>query len=84
MRDYPSNQRMLLFSGSAHTEFTDNIARHLNIKVGDVTRRKFKNGEIYIRFEESVRGADVFVVQPCGDPVNDNFMELLLYLLQAY
>ncbi|MBN1299279.1 MAG: ribose-phosphate pyrophosphokinase [Actinobacteria bacterium] len=78
MRDYPSNQRMLLFSGSAHPEFTDRIAQHLNIKVGEVTRQKFKNGEIYIRFEESVRGADVFVVQPCGDPVNDNFMELLI------
>ncbi|MBM3700360.1 MAG: ribose-phosphate pyrophosphokinase [Actinobacteria bacterium] len=78
MRDYPSNQRMLIFSGSANPGFTDKIAEHLGIKVGEITRRKFKNGEIYIRFEESVRGADVFVVQPCGEPVNDNFMELLI------
>ena len=80
MRDYPSNQRMLLFGGSANPALTEKIAENLGIKVGEVTRRKFKNGEIYIRFEESVRGADVFVVQPCGDPVNDNFMELLVMI----
>ena len=78
MRDYPSNKRMLLFSGSANPELTDKIADHLQIKVGEITRTKFKNGEIYVKFEESVRGADVFIVQPCGEPVNDNFMELLI------
>jgi len=80
VRDYPSNKRMLLFSGSANPELTDKIAEMLPISAGKVTRTKFKNGEIYVRFEESVRGADVFVVQPCGEPVNDNFMELLIMI----
>ncbi len=80
MRDYPSNKRMLLFSGSAHVELAEKIAENLNISLGKVTRTKFKNGEIYIKFEESVRGADVFVIQPCGDPVNDNLMELLIMI----
>jgi len=80
MRDYPSNKRLLLFSGSSNTELTDKVAEHLGIKTGDVTRRKFKNGELHIRFDESVRGADVFVMQSCGDPVNDNIMELLIML----
>lgn len=80
MRDYPSNKRLLLFSGSSNTELTEKVAEHLGISTGDVTRHKFKNGEIHIKFEESVRGADVFVMQSCGDPVNDNIMELLIML----
>ena len=80
MRDYPSNKRMLLFSGSSNPDLTEKIAENLEIKVGKVTRTKFKNGEIYIRFDESVRGADVFVVQTCGEPVNDNIMELLIMI----
>ncbi len=80
MRDYPSNKRMLLFSGSSNIELTEKIAENLEIKIGKVTRTKFKNGEIYIRFDESVRGADVFVVQTCSEPVNDNIMELLIMI----
>ncbi|MBM3705583.1 MAG: ribose-phosphate pyrophosphokinase [Actinobacteria bacterium] len=80
MRDYPSNKRMLLFSGSADPGLTDKIADHLDIEIGRVSRTRFQNGEIHVRFEESVRGADVFVVQSCGDPVNDNIMELLIMI----
>ncbi len=80
MRDYPSNKRMLIFSGSAHPELSEKIAQNLGVSLGKVIRTKFKNGEIYIKFEESVRGADVFVIQPCGDPVNDNLMELLIMI----
>jgi ribose-phosphate pyrophosphokinase len=80
MRDYPSNQRMLLFTGSANPELAEKIAEHLEIPLGKVTRTKFKNGEIYVKFEESVRGADVFVIQSCGEPVNDNLMELLIMI----
>jgi ribose-phosphate pyrophosphokinase len=80
MIDYSSNKRLLLFSGSANLELSEKIAGHLNIKLGEVTRRKFKNGEIHIRFDESVRGADVFLLQSCGDPVNDNLMELLIMI----
>ena len=80
MRDYPSNKRMMIFSGSSNPKLTEKIAGNLGIKVGKVTRTKFRNGEIYVKFDESVRGADVFVVQTCSDPVNDNIMEQLIMI----
>jgi len=80
MRDYPSNKRMMIFSGSSNPELTEKIAGNLGIKVGKITRTKFKNGEIYVKFDESVRGADVFIVQTCSDPVNDNIVELLIMI----
>lgn len=80
MRDYPSNKRLMIFSGSSNPELAEKIAENLDIKLGRVVRTKFKNGEIYVRFEESVRGADVFVIQTCAHPVNDNIMELLIMI----
>ena len=80
MRDYPSNRRMMLFSGSSNPELAGRIAKNLGIKLGKMRRTKFKNGEIYVRFDESVRGADVFIVQTCSNPVNDNIMELLIMI----
>jgi len=69
MKNYLNNKRMMV---------TEKIAKNLGIEVGKVTRTKFKNGEIYIRFDESVRGADVFVVQTCCKPVNASIVELLI------
>jgi ribose-phosphate pyrophosphokinase len=71
---------MMLFSGSSYPALTDKIAQELGIKAGRITRTRFKNGEIYVKFDESVRGADVFVVQTCCEPVNDNIMELLIMI----
>ncbi len=80
MRDYPSNKRMLLFTGSSYPELAEKIVEYLEMPLGRVARRTFKNGEIHIKFEESVRGADVFIIQTCGHPVNQNLMELLIML----
>ncbi|MCL4386031.1 MAG: ribose-phosphate pyrophosphokinase [Cyanobacteria bacterium] len=80
MRDYPTNNRMMLFSGSSNPALALKVAEYLNIQIGQVERKRFKNGEIYIRFMESVRGADVFIMQTCSEPVNDNIMELLIML----
>jgi ribose-phosphate pyrophosphokinase len=80
MKDYPTNKRMLLFSGSSNPELAAKIAENLEMNLGKVTRTKFKNGEIYIRFDESVRGADVFVIQTCSEPINANIMELLIMI----
>jgi ribose-phosphate pyrophosphokinase len=80
MRENVRNKRMMLFSGSSYPVLTDKIAKELGIKAGKVTRTKFKNGEIYVKFDESVRGADVFVVQTCCEPVSDNIMELLIMI----
>jgi ribose-phosphate pyrophosphokinase len=80
MKKILEHKKMMLFSGSSYPELTGRIAEELGISPGRITRTKFKNGEIYIKFDESVRGADVFVVQTCCDPVNDNIMELLIMI----
>jgi ribose-phosphate pyrophosphokinase len=74
------NRRLMLFSGSSAVELTGMIAKELGINAGKVTRHKFSNGEIYVKFDESVRGAEVFVVQTCCEPINDNIMELLIMI----
>jgi ribose-phosphate pyrophosphokinase len=78
------NKRLMLVSGRAHRELAAKIASKLGVELGDVTLKTFSNGEVYNRFGESVRGADVFIVQPtCGNveeglTANDALMELLL------
>ena len=80
MRDYPTNNIMMVFSGSSNPALALKVAEYLNIDLGQVEKTRFKNGEIYIRFIESVRGADVFVMQTCCYPINDNIIELLIML----
>lgn len=71
-------RRMLLFSGTANQPMAEEIAQHLNTNLGAIKIRSFANGEIYVRFLESVRGADVFLIQPIIAPVNETLMELLI------
>ncbi len=71
-------KRMMVFAGTSNPELAEGIARHLGIELGNVKIRKFANGEIYVRYLESVRGADVFIVQSICAPVNDTLMELLI------
>ena len=73
-------QRMMVFSGPSNPEFAEGIARHLGVELGNVKIRKFANGEIYVRYLESVRGADVFLIQSMCEPVNDTLMELLIMI----
>jgi ribose-phosphate pyrophosphokinase len=79
-------KRLMLFSGRANPELAVRIANRLNVDLGGVTLRTFSNGEVYCRYEESIRGADVFIVQPtCGNPehginANDALMELLFMI----
>ncbi|OFW62909.1 MAG: ribose-phosphate pyrophosphokinase [Actinobacteria bacterium RBG_19FT_COMBO_36_27] len=80
MKKSQEHNKMMLFSGSSYPALTDRIAVELGVSAGKITRTKFKNGEIYIKFDESVRGANVFIVQTCCEPVNDNIMELLIML----
>ncbi|WP_165062185.1 MULTISPECIES: ribose-phosphate pyrophosphokinase [unclassified Adlercreutzia] len=70
---------MALFSGSVAPELAEKIANHLGVSLGNVKLEKFANGEIYARYLESVRGADVFLIQSvAGEHVNDALMELLI------
>ncbi len=76
-------KQLMLFSGRAHQQLGADIAGKLGVELGGVHLRTFTNGEVYCRYEESIRGADVFIVQPiCGNELtgitpNDSLMELL-------
>jgi ribose-phosphate pyrophosphokinase len=69
---------MKLFTGNAHRELAKDVADYLHMPLGDATVTTFSDGEIMIRINENVRGADVFVLQPTCTPINQNIMELLL------
>lgn len=70
---------MAVFSGSTYPELAEEIAKELGVKLGDIRLEKFANGEIYARYMDSVRGADVFLIQSVAGPnVNDALMELLI------
>jgi ribose-phosphate pyrophosphokinase len=75
-----TKKRMMLFSGTIHPALTNEIADNLGIPVSECEIRRFASGEIYFRSEESVRGADVFVVQTHYEPVNEALMEQLVML----
>jgi len=81
--DIGYDKRLMLFSGRAHPALANDIAGKLGIELGGVTLKTFSNGEVYCRYDESIRGADIFIVQPiCGNPrmglsANDALMELL-------
>jgi len=69
-----------LFSGNANIPIAEEICESLNITLGNVVIRTFSDGEIFVEIQESVRGMDVFVIQPTCPPVNDNIMELLIMI----
>ena len=73
-------KRMMVFSGTHNRELSEDIARHLGIELGNIKISKFANGEIYVRYLESVRGADIFLVQSICTPVNSAIMELLIMI----
>lgn len=72
--------RLQVFTGNAHPELAEAICRSLEADLGRAMVTKFRNGETRVKLEENVRGADVFVVQPTSEPVNDYIMELLLMI----
>lgn len=76
----PGLKRLMVFSGSANPELADEVAKLLDVELGGVERSKFADGEIYIRFTESVRGADCFVIQSHCVPVNEHIMEQLIMI----
>jgi len=67
-----------VISGSAHPILAQEIADYLKTPLTQAVIRKFSDGEIFLEIKESVRGADVFVIQPTCTPVNDHLMELVL------
>jgi len=73
-----TEKRMMVFAGTSNPGLADGVAEYLGIELGNVRISKFANGEIYVRFLESVRGADVFLLHSACEPVNDCIMELLI------
>ena len=69
-----------VFCGNAHPEFAKGICEELGLNIGEVEVKSFADGEVSVSVYESVRGCDVFVVQPTCKPVNDNLMELLIMM----
>ncbi len=81
-RRYPE-RTLMVFSGRANPELGERIAEKLHLPLGKVMLKTFADGEIYCKYEQSVRGADVFLVQPTSRPVNENLMELLIMIQAA-
>ncbi|PSB62663.1 phosphoribosylpyrophosphate synthetase, partial [filamentous cyanobacterium CCP1] len=74
----PDNSRLRLFSGSANVPLSQEVARYLGMDLGPMVRKRFADGEIYVQIQESIRGCDVYLMQPSCYPVNDHLMELLI------
>src|SRR5881398_4247155 len=69
-----------LFSGNANRPLAEEIAKTLQLPLGDADVSHFSDGEVYVQINENVRGEDVFVIQPTCPPVNDTLMELLVMM----
>ncbi len=74
----PSQKKLMLFSGRTHPELAEYIAVELGCDVSPTKIYDFANGEIFVRFEESVRGSDAFVIQSHAEPLNKAIMEQLI------
>ncbi len=73
-----SDKEVVILSGTAHQAFAERVCQELGVSLGKVHHFRFADGEVGFSIDESVRGDDVFVIQPTCKPVNDNLMELLV------
>jgi ribose-phosphate pyrophosphokinase len=76
----PENNRLKIFSGSANLGLSQEVARYLGVDLGPMLRKSFADGELYVQIQESIRGCDVYLIQPTCKPVNDHLMELLIMI----
>ena len=74
------SEQLKIFSGNSHPELAQDLCDYLGTELVNADVSRFKDGEIGVRTYETVRGADVFVVQPTSPPVNENLMELLIII----
>jgi len=78
--EFTPRRRLDLVSGRSHPELAQDIAAQLGVELGEANLREFANGEIHCRFDSSIRGSDVFIVQTHCGPVNDSLMEHLIMI----
>jgi ribose-phosphate pyrophosphokinase len=76
----PDNNRLRLLSGSANVPLSQEVARYLGMDLTPMVRKRFADGELYVQIQESIRGCDVYLIQPTCRPVNDHLMELLIMI----
>ena len=76
-------KRLMVFSGRSHKPLAERIVDQLGCELGEIELHTFGNGETYCRFDESIRGADLFLIQTGCEPVDQNLMELLLMIQAA-
>ena len=79
----PTGKRLMVFSGRSHPDLANAISEQLGVELGAIELHTFGDDETYCRYDESIRGADVFVVQTGCAPVDKNLMELLLMIQAA-
>jgi ribose-phosphate pyrophosphokinase len=75
-----SKKKLMLFAGQGNEELSAEIATCLEVPLGEIKLSTFSSGELYARFGESIRGADVFIVQSHCEPINDRIMQQLLMI----
>ncbi len=75
-----TEKNLLVFSGRAHPDLAESVARMLGTGLVPTSAYDFANGEIYVRYEESVRGSDAFVIQSHATPINEAIMEQLIMI----
>src|SRR5487761_1868106 len=81
--EFIPRRRLVLVSGRSHRTLADQIAGHLGVELSEANLREFANGEIHCRYDTSIRGCDVFIVQTHCGPVNDSIMEQLIMIEAA-
>ena len=78
-----SSKRLMLVSGRSNNDLAQKIGEEIGCELGDVTLKTFASGETYCRYEDSIRGADIFIVQTASMPVDQHLMELLIMINAA-
>jgi ribose-phosphate pyrophosphokinase len=76
-------KRLMLFSGRSNPELAERIAERLGVTLGEVELKTFANDETYVRYDDSIRGSDAFIIQSGSPPVNDHLVELLIMIQAA-
>lgn len=77
---YIQRGELKLLTGNSNRKLAESVAKHLGVELAEADIKKFKDGEISIKINESIRGKDVFIMQPTSNPTNDNLMELLIMI----
>src|ERR1700726_1938504 len=81
--EYTPTKRLMLFAGRGNDDVSAEIANCLKVPLGSVVLSSFANGELYCRYGESIRGADVLLTQTHCNPINDRIIEQLIMIAAA-